>query len=385
MKPVLISLLFLLLPALILYLSVRYEKLRRISPIILCYVAGLILGNTGLMSGAQGLQSTFSDVTIALSLPLLLFSLDVRQWSRLAAKSMLSMVLAAFSIVVISLLLMMFFRHGIPDAWQLSGMAIGLYTGGTPNLAAIKTALQVDSTRYLMFHSYDLLAGVVYLLFVLSVAQKLFNRFLIPFRDSGQTSLREISLNAETGDEIQPYVDMVGERAWLPLLKGLIASIAVVGLSLGVGQLIPVENKTALSILLISTFAILLSFNGRIRQIPHSFPAGMYLIYVFSLVVASMADFRQFTHPDPKIFAFVFLAVFISFILHALLCKLFRIDTDTFLVTSVSAICSPPFVPAVTAALDNRALILSGLTTGIIGYAAGNYLGISLAFLYKLF
>ena len=81
---------------------------------------------------------------------------------------------------------------------------------------------------------------------------------------------------------------------------------------------------------------------------------------------------------------FVAISIVGSLTVHAILCKLFRVDTDTFLITSTSAICSPPFVPVVAAALKNKTIILSGLTTGIIGYAIGNYLGISLAYLFKL-
>ena len=63
-------------------------------------------------------------------------------------------------------------------------------------------------------------------------------------------------------------------------------------------------------------------------------------------------------------------------LLHALLCKFAKVDSDTMIVTSVSAICSPPFVPVAAAALNNNAVLVLGLTTGIIGYAVGNYLGI---------
>jgi len=66
-------------------------------------------------------------------------------------------------------------------------------------------------------------------------------------------------------------------------------------------------------------------------------------------------------------------------LLHAILCKLARIDSDTFMVTSVAAVCSPPFVPMMARALGNPGTMLSGMTTGIVGYALGNYLGISLA------
>lgn len=69
--------------------------------------------------------------------------------------------------------------------------------------------------------------------------------------------------------------------------------------------------------------------------------------------------------------------------LHAIFYKSFKIDTDTFLITSTAAICSPPFVPIVAMALKTREILLSGLTTGLIGYAIGNYLGISLAYVFR--
>ncbi|HOI33260.1 MAG TPA: DUF819 family protein, partial [Bacteroidales bacterium] len=57
----------------------------------------------------------------------------------------------------------------------------------------------------------------------------------------------------------------------------------------------------------------------------------------------------------------------------------FRIDNETVMVTSTALICSPPFVPVIAAALNNRALVLPGLSIGIIGYAIGNYLGFLVA------
>jgi len=42
-------------------------------------------------------------------------------------------------------------------------------------------------------------------------------------------------------------------------------------------------------------------------------------------------------------------------------------------------------VPMMARALGNPSMILSGMTTGIIGYALGNYLGITLALVLQRF
>ena len=83
------------------------------------------------------------------------------------------------------------------------------------------------------------------------------------------------------------------------------------------------------------------------------------------------------------ILLYVTLAVFGSLFIQAVLSKIFKVDTDTMMITSTAFICSPPFVPVVAAALKNREVIVSGLTVGILGYAVGNYLGITIAYLLR--
>ena len=76
---------------------------------------------------------------------------------------------------------------------------------------------------------------------------------------------------------------------------------------------------------------------------------------------------------------FMFITAGTGFVVHALLARLFKVDVDTFIITSVAAICSPLFVPPVARALGNRAIITTGMTTGVIGFAVGNWLGLGIA------
>jgi len=169
----------------------------------------------------------------------------------------------------------------------------------------------------------------------------------------------------------------------LGLLAAFGISILILGTSFGISQLIPQEYSTAAVMLLITSFGISASFNNKIRTIPMTFQFGMYIILVFSLIVGSMANLGQLVNINWSIMFFVNFVVFGTMLLHAVFCKVFNIDTDTFLITSVSAVCSPPFVPVVAKALNNKEVILSGLTTGIIGYAIGNYLGIVFAYVFR--
>lgn len=105
----------------------------------------------------------------------------------------------------------------------------------------------------------------------------------------------------------------------------------------------------------------------------------MYAIYVFSITVASMADLRTLDISGSlSVLGYLALVVFGSLIINLILARVLRIDADTVTVASVSFICSPPFVPMITTVMKNRRVLAAGLGIGIIGYAAGNYLGFAL-------
>ena len=97
------------------------------------------------------------------------------------------------------------------------------------------------------------------------------------------------------------------------------------------------------------------------------------------MVIASMADLSKIDMSSLVIGGYVTLVIFGSLFIQGVLSKIFKIDADTFIITSTAFICSPPFVPVVAGALKNREVIFSGLTVGIIGYAIGNYFGVLIA------
>ncbi|MEH0022679.1 MAG: DUF819 family protein [Desulfobacter sp.] len=376
---------YLLFPAIVIYSCMRFPLLDKIGMIIICYAAGLILGNSHMLSQEiMAVQERLSEVTAALSLPLLLFSLDLRQWLGLAGKTLLSMVLAIMSIILVSATGILWIS-GV-DNWKLTGMAVGVYTGGTPNLAAIKTALSVDPDLFLAFHTYDIFVTLLCVIFFITVAQKFCHLFLPRFTLPDQNIAHHPDhAPADSGEAIHDFKGMLAGNCLKHLGAALALSTAIVAISLGISRYVPGSQATAVTILSITSLGIAASFIRAVRRMKKTFQLGMYLIMIFCLTVSSMSSMDQLAAPNLPLLGYVVFCVFGSLSVHGLMCRVFNIDADTFIITSASAICSPPFVPVVAAALKNRAIILSGLTTGIIGYALGNYLGISMAYIIKSF
>ncbi|MCP4020885.1 MAG: DUF819 family protein [Desulfobacteraceae bacterium] len=371
---------YILFPFVIIWLCQRFPFFDKLGPVLICYLVGITVGNCGILpQGAAGLQDAISSATVAIALPLLLFSMDVRAWVKLAGKAILSMTGATIIIVAMAGFGSMLLVERVETPWKLAGLAIGVYTGGTPNMAAIKTALSVDSTTYLLMHTYDVFTNLIYLIFAMTFAQKVFNKFLPRFEFQENVLAMEVM---ET-EEVNSFSGMLNKNIIKNLLLALLLSLIILGVAIGISELFPKDYATAMIILLITSMGIGASFVKKIRQIPKTFQLGMYIILIFCLVVGSMADLKDLININWVLMSYIVFCVFGTLILHAVFCFIFKIDTDTFIITSVAAICSPPFVPVVAGALKNKQIILSGLTTGIIGYAVGNYLGISFAYIFK--
>jgi uncharacterized membrane protein len=383
---ILLILFYFLFPVLVVFMVGKFSLVRKIGSIVICYAVGLLIGNINILpDNIYGLQDILTSITIPLAIPLLLFSENIKKWLKMARTTLLSLILGLVSAVIMIIIGFYIFKDLIPEAWKISGMLVGVYSGGTPNLAAIQEMLDVDKELYILTHTSDLVIGVVLLMFLLSFGQRFFLLFMKPFK---QESIEETNISIEKMAEFESYDGMFTKPIFLPLLKAFGLTILIVGIGVGIMQLFDKNSQMIVAILTITTLGILASLVPSINAIRKTFPLGMYFILVFSLVVASMANLNEMFAQGQSvvllsILLFIVLAVIGSLLLHAIFSKIFGIDADNFIITSVALSMSPPFVPIIAAALKNRSIILSGLVLGIIGYAIGNYLGVIVAMMLK--
>lgn len=381
-----IILFYFIFPAVVLLLSTMYTVIQRIGVVVICYLAGLILGNAGIVpESISGFQGNLMGVSILLGIPLVLFSENIFRWAKMAKNTFLSLILGIVSVVIMVIVGHLLLRERIPEIWKISGMLIGLYTGGTPNLAAIAQGLNVDEELYILTHTVDLAIGVVVLIFLLTGAQRFFRMYMRPYKSAGNHSEED---TAKTLDEFESYRGFFARKTLRDLIKSFGLAILIFGAGYGMTLFFEGETKDTAGILTVTTLGILLSMVPSVNKLKKSFQLGMYFIYVFSVVVASKANLRELFQPESwtvvwNITFYILLAVPGSLILHSLLSWIFRVNTDDFIITSTALSMSPPFVPVVAAALKNKEVMVSGMIIGVIGYAIGNYLGVAIAYLLK--
>ena len=158
--------------------------------------------------------------------------------------------------------------------------------------------------------------------------------------------------------------------------KMLGLTLLIVGASAGVALILPESMFMTIFILMLTTLGIAFSFVRKVRETKYSYDIGMYFIYIFCIVVASMADLSKLDFVGGiGLLGYLLIAVFGSLLLQVIFAKILKIDSDMMVISSVTFINSPPFVPMMAAAMKNKDVLIPGLTIGVIGYAVGNYLG----------
>lgn len=384
---ILYLLFYLVTPALAIWLCRKVEFIGKIGSILVVYFIGLLFGNSlifpfeGMSETLYPFQDALTSITIPLAIPLILFSCNFRRLPlRAASLSLIFGVIAMITAVITGY----FLFRGLYDGEnfnKIAGMIVGVYTGGTPNLASLKMMLGVGEETYIVINTFDMIVSFAYLTFLMAFGIRLFRKILpYKMKENNFTrknpKIQEEEINvAELNDDL--YIGIFNKENWLQSLKAIGFSLLIVAISLGLSFLITGGVNMIILMLSLTTLAILASGLKGVRKARKSYDIGMYLVLIFSLVIASMVDITEIRIGQSiAIFLYLLFTILFSLTIQIILAKIFKVDADTTVITSVTLINSPLFVPMIAESMKNKKVIITGITIGIIGYAIGNYLGV---------
>lgn len=376
----LLTLIFCLAPALVLWLCQRVSLLGKLGPIMVLYGLGILIGNIGWKPEHMPLvQEIATSATIPLAIPMMLFACRFTlSEASLQLKVCISGFLSVFLAIVIGYI---FFGKHISEGAEIGGIMSGMYTGGMLNAAALQSIFRVEEQAYVIMCSYDIVISFLYLVFLVSVGYKLFRRLY------GEKA--NMRLSAEERAELEQQIEEHNRNPYEGLWTkegmrelGKIVGVTLLLVALSVASTLPFAKEwfMVIFILVLSTLGVVCSFFKPIRNLKRSFDIGMYLIYIFSIAMASMADFSKLDLSEGvNQIIFLCIAVFGSMLLHVIFCRIMRVGADAMVASSVAFINSPPFVPMMVVAMKNKSVLIVGLGAGIVGYALGNHFGVIMA------
>jgi uncharacterized membrane protein len=354
-------------PVFFLYLEKKKLLPGFLGPVVLSYVFGIFMASIQLIPLNNEMSKVFSEGTVLIAIPLLLFSTDIKSWVKDAKSTVLSFICCVFAAAFVTSVVSLYSGQLFPELWKASGMIAGVNTGGTPNMQAVGLALGASDQLFVQLNAADILYGGFYLLFLTSFAKPLLSKIYPEYIHMG-----ELEQAKENDQEFK-----VKQVVIASVLSVLIVLLSV-GLVMGLfGNL----EKVAIIILLITTLAVGASFSERIRNLKGAFSFGNYLLLVFCVAIGMRSEASQILNNSTHILYFYGQIYFFTILVHYILAYFLKIDRDTVLITSTASIYGPAFVGQIAQVLDNRHIVFGGMATGLIGYAIGNYLGIGIAYL----
>lgn len=374
---ILLLIFYLVAPALVLLVCRKTKVFNKIGPVLTLYLLGVVVANIGIFpkepashDALMKFQNSISEVLVPLALPMMLFGCNFKKFS--LGKSMGAFVIGAISVVTFVFLGYISMKNNLGEEGTMMSAALtGQYLGGAANLAAVKQMLGLGTENFVILSTCNLIVSFFYLMFLMGGGVK-FARKIV-----GKRGGTEQNVNVEEYTEENPYKDFGKKKSIIQLLKVLLASVVIMGISVYIGTVVGGGKISMVALILsITTLSLLMTAWKEVRTWDKSYDAGMYLIYVFCLVMATMADLGSINW-EQSLYILLFQAIIIfgSLFLTIILARVFRIDADTAVITSDTLINSPICVPMIAATMKNKDVIVTGITNGLLGYAVGNYIG----------
>ncbi len=400
MRTYLIAFIYIAAPLLIIYLFQNFRFFSKIGTVLMAYGLGIIMSLSGLMKVPAAdvplmltLQEWVMNLAVPIAIPLMLFSSHFALWFKTLKKTFTTLIAGLVSISATLIIAFFLFRNvGAPDnpspeLVKTLAMLVGMYTGGTLNFASLQKALDVPRDTYILVQTFDTALSFFLLLFVMTVGYKLF-RWILPYGKDKRTAsgTQDNALKSYEKETFEDYSGMFQKKTRRKLGMALLLSIACLAIGAGLSMLLGAGLNELIIILTITTLAIAASFWKKVREIPKTFELGMYFILVFSIVIASMFDIHTlFSRESLNLLGMISFILVFSIALHLVFARIFKIEADLFTVSHIALLFSPPFVPPVAAAMNNRNVLVNGIIIGLIGYAVGTYLGVFMAWVLQLF
>lgn len=372
------------IPRIIMLASEKIPFLKTIGPVFICYFTGFLLSAPFKNAGADiTLAADFSSVLVLIGMPLILFSANLPALKKLAKPMIISFTMNTIAVLMVAIVSFFILKDMLPNAHNISGMLVGTYTGGTPNMISIGHGLNAGPERIMLLQTADMIGGGIYFFMLLSIMPRALKKLLPEYMQVGSYNLDEAKYYAETFSGEKQSVKPL--KAFLSRVGLVVVSIISVAISMGICLLIPsrygntglakLGEYTALIMLLVTSFGILISFIKRIRNAPGSYSSGQYFLLMFSVGMGLCFDFSAVSS-SLVLLGMLLIIQFGTVLLHIIMAKIWGIDYHTMMITSTAGVFGPAFIIPVANVLHNDEIILPGILCGILGYTLGNYLGI---------
>ncbi len=350
-------------------------------PIVLIYLGLMVLCSIKLwdLESTAGIYSSLKNPILYAMLFIMLLRCDLKKIIKLGPKMLIGFFAATFSIglgFVVSFAI--FHRFMGEGAWQALGALCGSWMGGTGNMLAIQTALQVDEATMVNALVMDSICATFYVMFLLWAIGRadVFNKWTKANTDAIDAVGKALEEEAKANTK-----PLIWQNIILLLGSGLIVSAICQKAGIFINGYLPFFDKATWTVLVVTALGVILALTpfGKLKGTEE---VSNVLLYIVVALIASRADLSDMGNaPVWLLSGFVILAIHVAIMI--LLAKLLKMDIFTCCVASLANIGGTATAP-VLAGTYSSALVPVGIIMALLGYVIGTGGGLIVANLMKM-
>jgi len=312
------------------------------------------------------------DYFIPISIPLLLFSSNIKKIIQESGKLLVAYILGGIGIIIGCFLAFYFINLG-DDSGKTAGVIAATLIGGSVNFIAAAESLNFSTNPlFTATIAVDNLVSNMYTLFLFLAPSLVFlSKFFVKPKKENLV---------ETNAEDKNSYPMTMERVAVCLFIAVV--IAALGKTLAPYLQAILKTDLNLSILIITVLAVLAAniFTKNFAKLESTaFSVGLLMMYVFLAVIGAATNIHDILNIGPAVLAFYLFIMVFHFLFMAAVAKLFKLDIYEVVISSAANIMGPSVAAPMAASMGQKKLVTPAILVGILGYIIGTFIGVSIA------
>ncbi|HCU2617937.1 TPA: DUF819 family protein [Clostridioides difficile] len=356
----------------------RYKAIKSLGPALTIIIMGIILSNLKVVPVSTELYGTISTYTIPISMTIMLMSVDLKEMTKLSREPLIAIFVAVLTVSIMAFLFGLVFAEKISEGWKVAGMFVGTYTGGSANLTAIGTGLNVSRQTLAAANAADYVIGVPTLIFMFALPAILKNSK--KFKKLWPYHVEESELEDCQNEEFMESKEWsIKDIAWMLAIGFVVTEVSTI-----LAGYFNSSFSSAARILLVTTISIIIAQLKPVKKLKGNLDLGLFVALFFLCTIGFSVDIKEFLGSTFTITLYCFSIIFASFVFHLGITRLLKIKYQYVILSIVGAIADGPTSALVAASAKWNSLVSVAVVMGVIGGVLGNYAGISVAYAIKM-
>lgn len=356
----------------------RYKAIKSLGPALTIIIMGIILSNLKVVPVSTELYGTISTYAIPVSITIMLMSVDLKEMTKLSREPLIAIFVAVLTVSIMAFLFGLVFAEKISEGWKVAGMFVGTYTGGSANLTAIGTGLNVSRQTLAAANAADYVIGVPTLIFMFALPTILKNSK--KFKKLWPYHVEESELEDCQNEEFMESKEWsIKDIAWMLAIGFVVTEVSTI-----LAGYFNSSFSSAARILLVTTISIIIAQLKPVKKLKGNLDLGLFVALFFLCTIGFSVDIKEFLGSTFTITLYCFSIIFASFVFHLSITRLLKIKYQYVILSIVGAIADGSTSALVAASAKWNSLVSVAVVMGVIGGVLGNYAGISVAYAIKM-